>query len=173
MIFIISISVAVGAIVYVHNHESSPMSVFLKYIVIYISVFAIFKLLPIFVIYTYIYFDDTGLNKILGNTLGIMWISSGIVFFVARLSEPNIRDLLKDEVGALFIRSKHFLMRCTCKRSGYSRESRYLNSLLVVRAFEDLKLEVSTIQKFEYILITILTALFDSVDNFSTPDISK
>jgi hypothetical protein len=162
-----------AALKYIRSHETTPMTIFLKYICIYIIVYVTFKLLPLLLFYIRARFDFGYINNYLHDIYVIAWTLSGIVFFVVRLSEPMTRDFIKDEVRYLYNRVKRCLFKCTCVGPGHSINLVPRNSLLATRVFEELNLEVIFMQKCERILITILVALFENVDNLSTPDIRR
>lgn len=118
------------------------MSIYLKYICIYISVYAVFKLLPLLLFYIRARFDVDYINNYVRDIIACIWMVSGIIFFGVRLSEPIIRDFLKDEVRYFLTRAKRCLLKCTCVSPDYSVSSSTRNSLLATRAFEELNLEV-------------------------------
>lgn len=165
--------VVIAAVIYIRTHENSSMRVFFKYIAIYITVFALCKLLPLLVFFMYTNHDGVSIESYIPTMFAYIWMSSGAIFFGARLCEPNIRNHLKDEIKILFYRSKQCLLKCSCTGSDSNSDSSSINSILAVQALENLKLEVIFIQKFEYILITISVALFENLDTFSTPEINR
>jgi len=118
------------------------MTKFLKYICIYIIVYSVFKLLPLLLYYIRATFDVAYINDYIKDIYLTAWMVSGIVFFAVRLSEPIIRDFLKDELRYLYNQVKRCLFSCTCAGPGYSINSNPRNSLLAARAFEELNLEV-------------------------------
>jgi hypothetical protein len=149
---------------YVLTHESSPRTRFLKYTNIYLSVFAGFRLLPFIVvnfIATQVDFEENpGITFLL-----LIWYSSGSAVFLARLYEPTIRYYIKDCIKTVYRRIKqlHRSSHMQNLNNLNSTASSHTNSLLAIRIFDEVKLEI-----FESISMAVSIIMF----KFTDPDSS-
>jgi hypothetical protein len=134
--------VVIASVIYIRKHKYSSIRVFFKYIAIYIAVFALCKLLPVLVLFIYINNAGISIESYIATIFSCIWMSSGAIFFAARLCEPNIRSFLRDEIKIIIYKSKQFLLKCSFKGSDSINNSSILNSISAVQVLENFKLEV-------------------------------
>lgn len=148
---------------YVKTHEVSPVTRFLKYTTIYLSVFAGFRLLP-FILVNFMSGLVTDFNDNIWITfLLLIWYTSGSAVFLARLYEPTIRYYIKDQVQILCTQLKHCRQRATIPARSLHAVSTNSsqNSLLAIRIFDEVKLDI-----LESISMAISILMF----NYTDPD---
>lgn len=157
---IFTIGIIAISVHYVLTHDSSPRTRFLKYTNIYLSVFAGFRLLP-FILVNFLaaeveFEDNPGITFLL-----LIWYSSGSAVFLARLYEPTIRYYIKDCIKTIYRRIRQLHRSSQIKNMNHlnSTGSSNTNSLLAIRIFDEVKLEI-----FESISMAVSIIMFKYTD---------
>lgn len=141
------------------TNDYSPISRFLKHMVIYITSYTIIKIFPMFCVKIAEIYEDNNSLYVAYVISGIFWYPSNLIFFLTRLCEPNIREFLKDKARYMAIRGKIWCYKLK------DEEKRIVSNqgLLALEMFDQMKLE-----KIEQIFITVCICYFKSTC-FLTP----